>query len=169
MNQQPSHEVGSDSARRRLIRGAMSAPAVLSLYSGGALAAGSNSCIQALSTISSPAPSATPDTWVRVRVYQNKMTENGIESVHNWVSGTDVVALRAGKGSVSTFIGSGQWLRLTDMQVYGATPNPAPFALNEYVAIRIDTTSGNIVGLIGYGSGGAAVPGTCWTSFLAKP
>ena len=77
-------------ARRRLLRGSISAPAVLTLFSGSALAAGSNTmCVSfAVNTTKAlPADSTAPDTWVRVQVYAINL---GTDKKSLWVRGADL-------------------------------------------------------------------------------
>lgn len=61
------------SARRRLIRGALSAPALMTVCSGSAFAVASNMrCLANANTLPAPAPwgTTTPDTYLRVQLYK---------------------------------------------------------------------------------------------------
>ena len=62
------------SARRRLIRGALAAPALMTLCSGSAFAAASTRCLANAQTMPQPADSGittpTGDTYLRVRLYK---------------------------------------------------------------------------------------------------
>ena len=174
-------------ARRRLLRGSISAPAVLTLFSGSALAAGSNTmCVSfAVNTTQAlPADSTAPDTWVRVQVYAIDLG-GGKESL--WVRGADLqspTGLPAGRTALTTFIPSGSWMlvaipgtgskyrskavsfTLTSPPSDGASPVPVA----KYRAVRFDA-NGNFVGVVndGRSAPGYAVPfNSCWASFIAR-
>ena len=107
MNVNPQNSSDNVSARRRLIRGAFAAPAALTLYSGGAIAAPSFTCVarqnQPGNAINAP---ANPNsTFVRVR---NFRLINGMSAVNAafFVSGADVASLLPPGGSYLT---SAQW------------------------------------------------------------
>ena len=167
------------SARRRLVRGAFAAPAALSLYSGGAFAATSLTCVaRDVSAKQEPANTAATDTYIRVRLY----TMTKYSKIISWIKGADLVALNA----PSTYLSNVQW------QCYSTTgvTNPPvsagtiinnvpsytnwvfnPTANGAYVAVRVDE-SGNIKGVVGLGSGqtnGYAVHQSCWASFKPTP
>ena len=107
MNDKPQDSRAVVSARRRLIRGAFAAPAALTLYSGGAFAAPSFTCVARQNQPGNAinAPVNPNSTFVRVR---NFRLINGL-SLKNaafFVSGADVASLLPPGGSYLT---SAQW------------------------------------------------------------
>ena len=178
-------------ARRRLLRGSISAPAVLTLFSGSALAAGSNTmCVSfAVNTTKAlPDESTGPDIWVRVQVYAVKL---GNSKESQWVRGLDLqspAGLAAGRTPLTTFISSGSWMlvatpgtgsKYKDQAVgyilgsepfEGTTTIYKPVAVAKYRAVRFDA-NGNFVGVVndGRSAPGYAVPfNSCWASFIAR-
>lgn len=169
------------SARRRLLGGAVAAPAVLALHSGSALAASSLTCVDKQNkSPASPPQSESLDQWVRVELWCLKPSENASPDTCKWfVRGKDIetVALTtAGVGAY--FLRTGQWLEF-DLQSetagevlfeephVGDGPNKrVPVAGGKYVALRFRPFSGqvDIVGVVGSTSEGTAVSATCWTS-----
>ena len=161
-------------ARRRLVRGAFGAPAALTLFSGGAFAAGSNlRCVS--NQVNSPylaAPSGLTDTWVRVQLWTLGTGGN----LSTWVSGTDIVAL-TNSSIPAPYLTSSQWWCFTAGSGSGYTAgqllNVAPTKSGatlthngSYVAVRVDAT-GKIIGVVGDGSAsGSSIAQTCWTSFI---
>lgn len=78
-------------ARRRLVRGVFAAPAALTLYSGGAIAATSVSCVvkqQRTDFFVGQAPDKIGAS-VRVPVYVLGKASNGTDSRTYWVKGSD--------------------------------------------------------------------------------
>lgn len=166
-------------ARRRLIRGVFSAPAVLTLYSGNTFAQASMSCVAKQVAAIPPAlpePSGGPDTWVRVQLWTLGAAGTGGS---RWVKGEDVVALKSGTGTVhltsvqwqcfSAGNANGNTSGYTMGQVLDSTPTKGiktPAKNGQWVALRVDA-SGNIVGVVGLNgsSNTSAVAGTCWDSF----
>lgn len=155
-------------ARRRLLRGAFSAPAALTLCSGAAIATTSNSrCVssQAAAPVL-PANIAPADTWLRVPVYAitTALTEC-------WVRGSDIVALRGTKVSITSYITMTEFqATFSPFTKQGSAPaNLSASAVpNKFAFVRVDTL-GNIVGLAGFGAtaGQTAIAQTCWASFKA--
>lgn len=165
-NAQPS--AAKVSARRRLLRGAFSAPAVLTIYSGGALAsASSQRCLlyqnQAGNVLASPAVSASADTYLRVQLFTD-----GASTPKYYVVGTSLPVSRAAAlptnsqaqqfdvGAANTFIGS---------------PVATPGGLNltgKYAALRVDS-AGVCVGVGKSTTSGTAIFNSCWTSFIVGP
>lgn len=177
MNKNRQEPITKVSARRRLVRGAFSAPVALSLYSGSALANMSQSCVaKDVNKMMAPATVAivpSTDTWIRVRLYT--MTKNN-GKVMSWISGADLAALN----SPSSYLLSTQWqLYSTNAgsppfsvgQIIGFAPTARNWTFNStangaWVAVRVDA-AGNITGVVGIGSttNGYAVHHSCWTSF----
>ena len=158
--------VPRSNARRRLVRGAFAAPAVMTVCSGSALAASSSlRCVahQAGTGTSVPVSDAT-DAWVRVRLWTQGASAN------YFISGADVVALK--RASATAYIGPTAWqpfdIKTNTAGVIGGDGNGKQQSVPaKYAAIRVDA-SGNIVG-VGATGGGAAIAGTCWTSFMIAP
>ncbi len=109
-NNEPTVKV---SARRRLVRGVFAAPAALTLYSGGAFAATSMTCVakeftaaqEPVSNASEQGPKIN-EYFVRVQLYTLITTtpdQTPIVRISNWVRGADVILLeKAGQGSFVT-------------------------------------------------------------------
>lgn len=170
------------SARRRLIRGAFSAPAALTLYSGSAFAATSLTCVarQVLTPVNpNMSASAGADVYVRVQVRDKRSGQNR----STWVFGGDLLVaatLTTGQAS-NSFLGTDNWYCLTAGNNIGntsgftaglvytnstATANPGgtpTLTANSYVAMRVDS-SGKIVGVT-TSANASAVSRSCWTSF----
>ena len=189
MNENTQDLPAKESARRRLIRGVFAAPAALTLYTGSAFAAASSACVgNQVSNPPSPLPvaSGAPDLWVRVRLW----TLGNGANLSTWVSGADVVALSASSATlvttgtfstISTTATTSTYLSSSEWQCFTAGSN-SNFSVNQrltspptrpgstltqngaYVALRVDA-SGNIIGVVGIGSGGSTVSHTCWASF----
>ncbi|MBK7277582.1 MAG: hypothetical protein IPI08_13850 [Betaproteobacteria bacterium] len=87
--------VQAPSARRRLIRGALAAPALMTLCSGSAFAAASTRCLANAQTMPQPAPSGTPaaDTYLRVQLY--KVTTHAVTPCTTATTSTPVVETAA--------------------------------------------------------------------------
>lgn len=156
------------SARRRLLRGAFSAPAVLTLYSGSAMATKSNErCLinQTKDVAVTPSPSTDADRWFRVQLRK----EAG-KNVY-WVFSNDLPANR----SIMTTHSRAQKFGVESSQtskfnrLYGDETSTLPDASLEYLpkryaALRVDHT-GKVVGIGISGSGGSAIGQSCWNSF----
>ncbi len=154
------------SARRRLLRGAFSAPAVLTLYSGSAMATKSNErCLinQTNHKAVVPSPSTEADRWFRVQ-----LRKESNKSVY-WVFSNDlplnrsilVGANQAQKFGVdSTKTGFNRLIGSATSTLPHASLHDTP---KRYAALRVDHT-GMVVG-IGSGSEGSAIGQSCWNSF----
>jgi hypothetical protein len=179
------------SARRRLVRGAFAAPAVLALYSGSAAAMASN-----LRCVSNqvgagrkvyPPPIATPDRYVRVRLWSLRKKQGERNGERWFLAGRDLDALRLNRSSVgNTFLRPGEWQEFnpTNQTLVGSKLSSQPAwapAVNGkqavaghwdhdgvWVAIRIDATSqgAGIIGVVDGKNAGSAVSGLCWASFV---
>ena len=170
------------SARRRLVRGAFAAPAVLALYSGSAAAMASNlRCVNNQVDAGRkvfPAPVATPDRFVRVRLWS--LRHNG--KVRWFLRGNDFQALTLNRASVyNAFLGPGEWWRfdpatqrLVDAKLgtqprWSSTHAGTLAHDGAWVAVRIDASSqgAGIVGVVDSSNHtGSAVSGLCWASFV---
>ena len=176
MNESRDESLVKVSARRRLVRAAFAAPAVLQLYSGSAFANASSARCVANQVAYPQYPTATtvPDVWVRVRLW----TLGSAANLSAWVRGSDVIALVNGL-SLYSYLQSAQWqcfvagngsgYSVGQMLSTPPTRSGSSLAQNgSYVAVRVDST-GKIIGVVGLdGSAGSAVRlASCWASFTA--
>jgi hypothetical protein len=170
----PSHGHLS-AARRRLIRGALAAPAVMTVCSGSAFAAASN--MRCLANATAPGNEITVtvytsndpaalDGFVRVRLY-TKGSSNGAKY---YLRGSD---LGANVASGSGLPGTGEWQEF-DLKAGSATENrlvgdkltsqPGGTALSDkYAGVRFNA-NGEISG-VGDSGSGSALGTSCWNSF----
>lgn len=173
------------SARRRLIKGSFSAPAVLTLASGSALAKSSSQCIanDAAAGVK-PGVQTNGTTWVQVQIY----TYTTGNSTSSWVRGSDLLNIATAANVTCSWITAAQYLCMIGGKapssnnpdyvagnIYdNTTPTPAPplsklAILNgKSYAVTVDS-SGNIIGvdsvIKGTGTGGA-VHLSCWSSIF---
>jgi len=164
----PASQASKVSARRRLLRGAFSAPALLTVYSGSAMATSSPlRCVinQHATPVHPTALTSAPtssERYLRVRVYTGN--DAGM-----YVMGSEITPFV--RRNVTAYITSSQVQRVTPDTIPGVYSAPVAWAdkspytaINKWVALRVDS-SGKIIGVVGAGSGGTAIAGTCWTSF----
>jgi hypothetical protein len=155
----------ADPARRRLVRGVFAAPAVMTVFSGRALAQTSATCFakNAATTVAPMITNATTDTWFRVRVW--RMGTEG-----NYVKVSEVgYALQL---SFTPFTyGGASYIRLRANSNYDIHPTnqnaPAsgvPAYRNRWVLLRFNE-QGKVIGF--GGMEGSPMSTSCWTSFLA--
>lgn len=177
-------------ARRRLIRGAFSVPAVATIYSGNALAVASNMrCVVTQTTNATyrnaAAATSVADGYVRVPMYVIDNTATG-GTLTKYVKGLDLLSKRGTNASILVLANGGaattssDWIQLNGTYFAGTTPvvggkTPTLDPLGKMVAIRVDS-SGNIVGIVQGGwttttmpANTSAVKGTCWNSFSGLP
>lgn len=161
-NAQPS--AAKASARRRLLRGAFSAPAVLTLYSGGALAsASSQRCMdnQLAAPLASPTVANTTSVYLRVRLKQDSLNPVGY-----WVLGSAPdfptnratglpTATQARKFDIAT----------NNFSAASTSTYPSLVDSTKYAALRVDST-GKVLGVGVSTSGGSALFQSCWNSFV---
>ncbi len=168
MNNESQKAIAPSNARRRLVRGAFSAPALLTLCSGSALAAASLTCrtkaISDQATVPASATVPTTGNWLRVQAYK----KNGVY----FISGDDVSNL-AGTLGGSSYLTRTQWQRVStspfnikEATAFSSLPLVDP---GNYVAVKINAT-GSIVGFSGStGSGvsnSAMMSIGCWSSII---
>lgn len=182
MNKNLQEPIEKVSARRRLVRGAFAAPAVLSLYSGSALAASSNQCLtKEVGQGHEPAPGSESAAYVRVQLLKVIRTKNTTKFM-NLVPGDDVAALHV-PNTLPTYLQEGEW-QCFSTNINKESNKPFPIDVGEtatgaiptdgfstepgaFVALKIDA-AGNIKGVVGIGgttTDGSAVHESCWTSF----
>lgn len=174
MTEAPVDLTAKGPARRRLLRGTFAAPAVFTLYSGGALAATSATCVakaqanpQTGAVVDGP-PTNT-DTYLRVQLHQ---VTNGSNPAEYWLSGSSLGSFNGGSSIVATgkftrfLIGSNQ-LSTDGGDVNKNQPQATlAYTPTKWVALRFDAT-GTLVG-VGATGGGSAITGSCWTSTLNR-
>jgi len=170
MNRFPESTTKSASGRRRLLRATMSAPVVLTVYSGSAMAGASTRCLanavaipttQPVITAGSPAAAQSTDAFVRVRLFVDASSSPS----KYWVRGGDLgssVSIAGGPSTLAfrefqiagnTFVGTAQ-----GSMPAGATPS------DRYAAVRYDAT-GTVVGVGASSTSGSAITQSCWQSF----
>lgn len=189
MNKNLQDATAHTSARRRLVRGAFAAPVALTLYSGGAFAATSMSCVvKEVNHPTHPAALTSPsDTYLRVQLWTLPS-----ETPSAWINGSDIAALQLQvSATLVPYITSSQWqcfvigsptgvmINMTSVvqtagTIYNNQPSydtSIPTKNGSYVAIRINA-SGEIVGVVqdgGTPTNTSAVHQSCWASFKPGP
>ena len=172
MSSPDKNPTSRQAARRKLLGGAFSAPAVLTLYSGNALAAGSSlRCItnqvNGANTTKTVAVSTSLDTWLRVPLYTTGAGTLA-DPYKYYIKGSDVTPFqRPGRTCFITSTQSQQFNPATNTQVNACLAGlPAGLTSSncgKYVAVRFDS-SGNVTGCGTGATGTSAMPGTCWAS-----
>lgn len=164
-----------DSARRKLVRGAFAAPAVLTLHSGSAIAASSAATclVRANASPTTVGPVANPtDGYFRYQLYVLRDSDGRTQS--HWINGADLRPFK--RMGQTPFVPKGSWREFnpgTNFLV-GTNTTTSPLQTSNwtlqqdggYVSLRVNAT-GALVGAGGSGSG-SACSGSCWTSFAAK-
>jgi hypothetical protein len=163
--------------RRKLLGGAFSAPAVLTLYSGNALAAGSS--LRCLTFQTNPGSTSTKtvgvstslDTWLRVPLFTTGAGTTG-SPYRYYIKGSDVTPFqRPGRTCFITASQSQEFNPTTNTQVNACLPGlptgMSSSTCGKYVAVRFDG-AGNVTGCGKGASGTSAMPGTCWASAAAN-
>ena len=145
-------------ARRRLIRGAFAAPAIMTVCSGRVFAASNLNCIVKQTTFPGVTTSLNADTFKRTQVYK-------IGSKF-YVLGLNIVNDVGDKASGYITTGQVHEFFVATNQTAAGLPITAPSgtaqAQQYWAALRFDA-SGRVVGV---GSGvGYGVTGSCWGSF----
>lgn len=168
-----------DSARRKLVRGAFAAPAVLTLHNGSAAAATSaanclvrqNENAKTMGSLTSGMPG---DTYFRYRL---RVLKNGGGVIKGyWIAGADLVDhVRA---SQTPFVPNGSWWEFDPApganKLVGnpyTTTNPVKSGWSfeqkgPWVSLRVSAT-GKLVGAGATGTG-SAVGFSCWSSFATQ-
>lgn len=173
MSSPQKHQTARHAARRKLLRGAFAAPAVLTLHSAGATTAASSSlrCLTnqvngANSTKTVPVSSAL-DNWLRVPLFTTGAGTTA--SPHRYyIKGSDVAPFqRPGRTSFITASQSWEFNIVSNAQV-AAVIDGLPAGLStsncgKFASVRFDA-SGNVKGCGTGPLGTAAMPGTCWAS-----
>jgi hypothetical protein len=164
-------------SRRRLLRGALAVPAVLTVYSGSAFAVASH--MRCLANANAPGSaqqnvpvSSNAQEGGLVRVGLHRFTRgngngNG-NTIEYWLYGGD---LPAGQGRASTLPSTTQWQQF-DVDANrligdrGGAPAGGSMQISDshFAAVLYDS-EGFIVG-VGSGPNGGAIGVSCWNSFL---
>lgn len=164
-------------ARRKLLRGAFAAPAVLTVYSGGASAASVSHCLvnaNVSPTTSGIGVTSADDLLFRYQLWALVDNSNSANVLSYWIRGADLAAFNfAGP----PFLSSTQFQQfditsnaLVPGTVTSTQPATAGFTFQQvsrYVVLRVDST-GALVSAGGTGSG-APVSDSCWNSFALGP
>lgn len=189
LNNQTEGPTDRVSARRRLIRGAFAAPALLTVHAAGATAASSlGMCLvkrNASPTTGVLQTAANADNLFRYQLWAwvkiaNATTQYPVGSIRTpdgyWISGADLVPFV--RASQTPFLASTQWGKfdtttnlMTTTILTGTSPpcsatTPSNWAFQRvasYVSLRVNST-GKIVGA-GADTPGSAVGTSCWNSF----
>ena len=152
-------------ARRKLLRGSLAAPLVLTVASPSVLAASSfQACIARVADQPQPGTSLMitdlQDTWLRtpVSIYSGMLRAGGGVTARYYKSPTDQLFYREDGTSACTGF---------DATAFTGTGGPTPLNITRYALVYIDTT-GTPVGLgTCKPATGYAVSASCWTSFSA--
>ena len=159
-------------ARRKLLRGTFAAPAVLTVYSGGAAATSVGSCLVKANnnpiTGNSIAVTVADDQLLRCQLWGLFKDGNRI-AVSYWIRGVDLSAFV--RAQQTPFLLSTQFQQFdVTNNVLSGSPTTTPdqpgyrfLAVSKYVVLRIDK-NGAVVGA-GAGTNGAPVGDSCWNSF----
>jgi hypothetical protein len=160
-------------SRRKLLRGALSVPAVLTVYSGSSLASASHLRCLANANLAPQQDvpwSSDPRAGNFVRVALHTRTRgNGENNVDYWLFGGN---LPDSQGRAVALPTPTQWQqfdlgtnRLTGSVLSSApSPGTVQVSTSHFAAVRYDK-DGFIVG-VGAGPGGSAIGVSCWNSFL---
>jgi hypothetical protein len=174
MNEQQHTAVTPSAApsRRKLLRGALAVPAVLTVYSGGALATASFERCLANAQLHkrTETTSQTMDAWLRVRLYRSGPSGDR----KFWVHGNDLNSPLISKGINHTAavpkLGEYQQFdprnshnNLIPDTVTTTPPSDIKY-VNRFAAVRLDS-KGLVVG-VGAGTEGSAIGQSCWSSFI---
>ena len=161
-------------ARRKLLRGTFAAPAVLTVYSGGAAATSVSHCLvnaNASPTTSGVGVTSADDLLFRYQLWALVHNGHTADVLSYWVRGSDLtVFIRA---SQPPFLQSSQFqqfdttanalLSATVTTTQPSDPGSTFQRVSKYVVLRVNST-GALVSAGGSGSG-APVSDSCWNSF----
>ncbi|KPF54543.1 hypothetical protein D621_09375 [beta proteobacterium AAP51] len=157
----------AQAARRQLVRGAFAAPALLTVYSGSALAnASAKRCLVNQTNTPRMEPVATAaDNFVRIQLHQTGTSTNPTY----WVSGATINNLK--RNSTTVFIESTKWQQfdVTNNRLVGSAIDMASTpALSSnpqrWAAVRFNA-AGSVRGVgVASATGESALANTCWNS-----
>jgi len=154
----------AQTARRQLVRGVFAAPALLTVYSGGALAAGSakRCLVNQTNTPTMVDVTGPGGSYLRVRL---RKTGAGTSRMF-WVRGADIQTFKKTRNTVH--LTSTQWQPFDiTTNLAGPVQESAPgndSDSNKYAALRFDA-EGNLKGVgISNAANQSAIANTCWQS-----
>jgi hypothetical protein len=167
-------------ARRRLVKGAFAAPAMLTLQSGGASAATSlGTClVKRNPSLATQLVSDGDDLWFRYQLYGYVHNSNG--NVHGneyWILGTELLDYK--RDGMTPWLASGSYQQFDIFanalatQTFTSQPTgPSDTSYtwkktSKWVSLRVD--SGGALKGAGATGGGSAVADSCWNSFAMAP
>jgi hypothetical protein len=158
-------------ARRRLIRGAFATPAVLTLYSGGVLAATSSQCDVKGVQSSIASITTVDDTYLRYQLWALvKLSNSATPKFDSYYIRGDDLKSKVGMGFQPK---AEEWQRfdLISMKPAGSILFSPPQKKNyefkqvqQYVVLRVDS-NGTVVA-VGDGASGLAVSDSCASSLV---
>ncbi len=173
MNQsKPTSEVAAPK-RRRLLRGALAAPVVLTVSNGAGATMNSNMRCVANQVVDGsvrtyPAGTGVPSTVIRVQLYRNTANDK------RFISGTELQGLAHQSRPVS-WISNGQWQEFstTNNMLVGTphVPGTTPTITNpvEYANVQMDQHGYILAVGKNNSSSTSMMAATCWNSFRAGP
>ena len=164
--------------RRKLLRGTFAAPAVLTVYSGGAAATSVGSCLVKANTVpttSGIGVTSADDVLFRYQLWGLVNDTNSANISSYWIRGTDLSVFI--RNAQMPFLSSSEYQQFDVLNnlLFGiattTVPSQSGFTFQpvpNWVVLRINGT-GALVSAGGAG-GGAPVGDSCWNSFfLASP
>lgn len=169
-------------ARRRLLRGSFSVPAVLAVHNGSALAAASNKFLCAVKATTgsgnaAPAPAPAPDNWTRVSVYE-VVESSTVTKFYVRTGDLQAIANSRNLAFVTPAGTDTGWVAFVAGGLYQFAPTPAntPSPTSVLTAVLFDnvgTAPNQTVRVVGFVQPGApgtapvgqgAISASCWTS-----
>lgn len=151
-----------DSRRRKLLRGAVSAPVFFTLPVGSALATSSIlQCVGKDGVEQPPRVAGSPDTWVRKQADYYKVKVSGAR-VLAWKLGSNFYYRSTVSGSVAFQVGD----------PVSPMPSPAPEMMGtEYLLVLVSPSTGEFQAIYPAQSVGQGVHASCWNSIrpVANP
>jgi hypothetical protein len=158
-------------ARRRLIRGAFAAPAVLTLYSGSVAAATSIQCDVKTPQSEIPLVTSADDMYLRYQLWALVKQATGNQDIDSYYIQGDDLKSMVGVGFQPA---ASQWQQfdLSTKKPTGAILLSKPtkvgnydfVRVQQYVVLRVDS-NGTVVG-VGDGTSGLAVSDSCASSLV---
>ncbi len=173
MNENKPADDAHAQRRRRVLRGALSAPVVLTISSGAGAQMTSNlRCVAnqvatpANNLRTAPVVTAPTATYVNVRLF----TSNGLF----YISGSGIRNFQHPSRPIS-WIADGQWRQFdpaTNALVGGnVIPSPTPVLVSPERRAAVQIDQAGYIRSVGVNSGTTTsmIAGTCWNSFRAGP
>lgn len=174
MNENKPADEAHAQRRRRVLRGAISAPVVLTISSGAGAAMTSNLRCVNYQVNNAPLPrtyaagTGVPSTVIRVQLYRDA------GNTKRFFSGTELQGL-AHASRPASWISTGQWQEfdaVTNLRVgspYVPSPTPVLTSPIEYANLQMDR-DGYILSVgKNTSTSTSLIAATCWNSFRAGP